>query len=348
MADSVVHIDMEDVLASVRRLVAEDTPQDTTPEVTDDVCFVLTPEYRVAARNPDFRPEDDVSTDADAGVTDDDQPLELMQLLADVSRQTEDDLGFEPENGNEPESPVNFSAAEYQSMAEAWKKELASVALVTGSDEGDSADVFDPDDVTLEDRIAELEEAVSRSREDWEPDGSEPSKKPEIRRHIFEVVDNTTPTDAEIDREENDQAAEVQEPHLAETADEPVPAETPDVADDDGPLLLQPVFSHKTPDSEGPLVLVEKISPEAQAAEEIADITGSADDNVEKLAPRTGGKSEVVQEDDVFLDVEALRSMIGDLVREELRGKMGERITHNVRQMVRQEIDRVLLTRDDI
>ncbi|SOB93954.1 hypothetical protein [Rhodobacter maris] len=42
------------------------------------------------------------------------------------------------------------------------------------------------------------------------------------------------------------------------------------------------------------------------------------------------------------LDEAALRAMVGQLVREELRGTLGERITQNVRKLVRREIQRAL------
>lgn len=43
-------------------------------------------------------------------------------------------------------------------------------------------------------------------------------------------------------------------------------------------------------------------------------------------------------------DEEALRDLIADVLREELRGEVGERITRNVRKLIRREIYRVLTT----
>jgi len=47
-------------------------------------------------------------------------------------------------------------------------------------------------------------------------------------------------------------------------------------------------------------------------------------------------------EDEAFLDEEALREMISEIVRQELQGALGERITRNVRKLVRREIHRAL------
>lgn len=50
--------------------------------------------------------------------------------------------------------------------------------------------------------------------------------------------------------------------------------------------------------------------------------------------------------EDAVLDEEALRALVSEIVREELQGALGERITRNVRKLVRREINRVLASRD--
>ncbi|MBK5946705.1 hypothetical protein CCR83_09730 [Rhodobacter veldkampii DSM 11550] len=50
--------------------------------------------------------------------------------------------------------------------------------------------------------------------------------------------------------------------------------------------------------------------------------------------------------DDEIFDEEALRALIADVVRQELQGMLGERITRNVRKLVRREIQRALASRD--
>jgi len=49
---------------------------------------------------------------------------------------------------------------------------------------------------------------------------------------------------------------------------------------------------------------------------------------------------------DVTLDEEMLRDMVADIVRRELQGELGERITRNVRKLVRREINRALAGQD--
>lgn len=51
-------------------------------------------------------------------------------------------------------------------------------------------------------------------------------------------------------------------------------------------------------------------------------------------------------EDDSFLDENSLRELVADIVRQELMGALGERITRNVRKLVRREIHRALSAQD--
>jgi len=47
-----------------------------------------------------------------------------------------------------------------------------------------------------------------------------------------------------------------------------------------------------------------------------------------------------------MLDEEALRDLVAELIRQELQGRLGERITQNVRKLVRREIQRALVSRE--
>lgn len=57
-------------------------------------------------------------------------------------------------------------------------------------------------------------------------------------------------------------------------------------------------------------------------------------------------KPDFLAEDDAFLDEESLRELVADIVREELQGALGERITRNVRKLVRREIHRALAAQE--
>ena len=51
-------------------------------------------------------------------------------------------------------------------------------------------------------------------------------------------------------------------------------------------------------------------------------------------------------DEDAYFDEDAIRDMVRDIVREELQGVLGERITRNVRKLVRREIHRALTSNE--
>ena len=50
--------------------------------------------------------------------------------------------------------------------------------------------------------------------------------------------------------------------------------------------------------------------------------------------------------DEQVIDEAVLRDLVSEIVREELQGALGERITRNVRKLVRREIHRALTAQD--
>jgi hypothetical protein len=83
--------------------------------------------------------------------------------------------------------------------------------------------------------------------------------------------------------------------------------------------------------------------PEAQM-----DWTDTLDPDAEPVRP--SARFTLYEEDQEteapFLDEDVLRELIRDILREELQGALGERITRNVRKLVRAEIARALAARD--
>lgn len=55
---------------------------------------------------------------------------------------------------------------------------------------------------------------------------------------------------------------------------------------------------------------------------------------------------EVPAADEAVLDEDSLRELVAEIVRQELQGALGERITRNVRKLVRREIHRALAAQD--
>lgn len=57
-------------------------------------------------------------------------------------------------------------------------------------------------------------------------------------------------------------------------------------------------------------------------------------------------RAQTLAADSDILDEDALRELVSDIVREELQGALGERITRNVRKLVRRELHRALAAQD--
>ncbi|HCQ64683.1 MAG TPA: hypothetical protein DIU07_05675, partial [Rhodobacteraceae bacterium] len=70
-----------------------------------------------------------------------------------------------------------------------------------------------------------------------------------------------------------------------------------------------------------------------------ADETAASDAETEPL-------HEADLEDEAVIDEAMLRELVAQLVRDELQGTVGERITHNVRKLIRREIARALTLQD--
>ncbi|WP_300056161.1 hypothetical protein [uncultured Roseobacter sp.] len=72
------------------------------------------------------------------------------------------------------------------------------------------------------------------------------------------------------------------------------------------------------------------------------DATGAPLDPDEAETP----EADDLQSADQILDEAALRDLVAEIVRFELQGPLGERITRNIRKLVRREIHRALAARD--
>ncbi|MDU8944942.1 hypothetical protein [Ovoidimarina sediminis] len=167
--------------------------------------------------------------------------------------------------------------------------------------------------ITLEQRIAELEKAVSDDGS-WEPDGSEEIDTETPRRFPFgyrppedEIEDATILTD--------------------EPKDAPAAPEAPIIEAAPDPASATLRFRTDRPD--------EPARPEP-AVEAVAPTQDTSTD--ETAAP------DLVEES--IIDEEMLRDIVAEIVRQELQGELGERITRNVRKLVRREIHRAIMTRD--
>lgn len=103
-------------------------------------------------------------------------------------------------------------------------------------------------------------------------------------------------------------------------------------------------------------------APARSTAQAASDASGEADGSAEETAQPAAADSAaetvveaafagaaletLAESGDSYLDEEGLRDLVASIVREELQGPLGERITRNVRKLVRREIHRALAAHD--
>lgn len=328
MSDPVSNHDIEDVLTSIRRLVAQgnvDIQQEVRkePPVLRNVeseapsdRFVLTPAFRV---------EDPASDSGQPGV------LQTPPSFEPV---------VEPFVTSEDEAPA----------PEIFWTEDVQPKVAPRSEASDRA--------SLEATIAELEAAVTQAPDEWEPDGSEEVFETSVTSAFLHKLDarnaktpEQTVSDAVAEHIAETISEEIAESlpfedtafNKVEVAEEAVAANEETAPDADDTMIEiveaatreEPTFSHARFDE----VYDPIAEATADAAEaEVGDVYG--DELAADVDPTFGAVA--TPADGQLVDPDALRALVGEMIREELQGEMGERITRNVRKLVRREINRVL------
>ena len=310
MSDQVTNVDIEDVLSSIRRLVAEgdrkpasasakSSPTEETPDK-----LVLTPNFRVK----------------DAG-------------SADVSSV--------PKSVDVDETDVVDPLTEVE-------QEPATLVLRPEQSVPSSGAELEIDSTTLEATVAGLEAEVSRQPDQWEPDGSEFEMEPTWTSAGF-VAASAEMVPAEAEDAEPDQKA---------TPPAPEEQAAPEVEALEKEILAAAVVETFRPQSRS------ADAPKSKAAEQSTPhrwsehverrITPTVDDDEADYGDELT-TTEIATNDEVLeqylshapqVDEATLKRIVGEVLREELQGQMGERITRNVRKLVRREIHNILTTQE--
>ncbi|MDP3265110.1 MAG: hypothetical protein U1E06_15690 [Tabrizicola sp.] len=127
----------------------------------------------------------------------------------------------------------------------------------------------------------------------------------------------------------------VAEPVVAEAASaEPVIAE-PVIAE---PVIPEPVIAE-------PVLAGLAVTPPEPVAEASADDPDSGSDEMALALQAEEAEGTDLEPGYAMVDEDVLNEIVRDLIREELQGALGERITRNVRKLVRAEINRALASR---
>ena len=324
MSDPVTNVDVEDVLSSIRRLVSDtkgDDHQETkAPEASSDVlaetaeeqpkapeALILTSALRVKTTDQDSVPEFSHAT----------MPNFRHTLSEDAPVETEDDASAASTDQGK------WSLADDDYYEDDMQPETAPVIGFIRHGKGtesepatgelsDAEEAWEPEfvDSTSEGENAEQTDPV----EDWVDDEPEAVEMPadeddEAEAQADETSEITEADDETVDHNDGGQDENADGLHTVEDA----------------------VDAEKT-------VFADEIEFVSAASASVVD--GNMDnDEAEKDV-------DLADFDESVIDEDALRDLVADIVRQELTGELGERITRNVRKLVRREIHRALMTRE--
>jgi hypothetical protein len=314
-----------------------DLPPASVPEEED------TPFYEDAADEDAAEPSRE-SPSLDAEQSDREQTRERLSRLLDADPHEE--TGAEPsddggEAGNasheepEPEEPAKPTTPIFRHtrMAdfERARRERERAEAAAAEPEETSEPENDPA-ARLSYKIAQLETAIGNISEQWEPDGTGEDDYSGTEAPAMAWEDDTETDEAErygvvSDDEAEDASVFYDESEARVDGDEPDGSGTEGVAEEP---------AERAPDSAS-----EPQTDFARMAEAFASARGTPE---EPLRPESAGLD--LSSDETLLDEEMLRDLVSEIVREELQGALGERITRNVRKLVRREIHRALSAQD--
>ncbi|MEM6371905.1 MAG: hypothetical protein AAF727_03880 [Pseudomonadota bacterium] len=339
--------DVEDVLASIRRLVS-DNPRPGAPSVQQPPSdrLVLTPSLRVTEHAAPDEPVDD-------GPSKNDAPLDTSLTANGDDWSGEDALAgdstADAEIANDTDAPAG------ENVAMAGREPSSDVETDALPSDGTATSM--PEDAAIAAVIAKVEtdedagETPQTVPEDWAQDVEEEGPfgipEPKATEQLSasqslsdKIAALETLVGARRDQFEPDQAgadayAGTQPPAMAwedvEPEDIAVPHAPADAAPDDGDQ--RPVTEPETD-------ATPQVSSDVIEAAPVEDAVVDAEPD--HITPA----SDMLGADDETLDEDALRELISDIVREELQGALGERITRNVRKLVRREIHRALTAQE--
>ncbi len=385
MSDPVTNTEIEDVLSSIRRLVAGDhephvdqVPAQMDPsqqgvfgikttdaDATTD-ALVLTPSLRVEEDEPEVKADESVLWDEDA---------------AAEAR----------ERWGNPEAtalPEDEGADEDLSVTPWTRGAFAPPALADDNDVNEEADVPHPgEDFRAEEPGTTQDEPVQlptfiraqRSTDAPEPEieATQPSAEAETVTPGWPPIGAATRIAPRAgfrfgaDKDDDEPMPASSLPPEQQVLDGPSdPVEPSDVAippEDGGAEKPEPALEVSSPATQDTADTDSRESADEQSeigsetarigsfAAALSGVAAEPDiqsilDDVQEDAKVEGAEAvdlgNLFEPHDTDLDEQALRDLVSEMVLKELQGPLGERITRNVRKLVRREIYRALASRD--
>ncbi|ATG44081.1 hypothetical protein PhaeoP18_02133 [Phaeobacter piscinae] len=194
-------------------------------------------------------------------------------------------------------------------------------------------------------KLAEMEAANTARPVLWEPDGTRDTPYAGSDLETLAWDDQDSDTDAQGQTEPVDQT-------LTTVADATITSEGSDTQAETAQIDAAPQIEPSPPQPEqhtqaevpaADTAVEENTSTDIPAAPAASTADEVHRDLLETSVTETALEAlDALGSDESFLDEHALRELVSEIVREELQGALGERITRNVRKLVRREIHRAL------
>lgn len=333
MSDPVTNVEIEDVLSSIRRLVSEDARvRPLTGKASD----------RASERS---RPlADEIAPTREA-------PGKLV--LTPALRVTESETAPQDQDDTADDLSGDDAAQDSGAAAEADQQDQVDAAPISDSDVPDSAahevvaEPSPPHEDAQQQAVEEMPEDAVQSvdalpwedhheahHEDYHEDlqGDYQAKEDHNETHS-----DTLLLDEAVSVEDAGEADIWPEDPGLDPVETPQAAATPlgDVAGEYASASGGFVFSSVRDGAEHGTIAQEDMAQDTIAQADAADAFSETDPADSLFA-----------DDETILDEEMLRELVTEIVRQELQGALGERITRNVRKLVRREIHRALTSHE--
>ncbi|MBE9635228.1 hypothetical protein [Salipiger mangrovisoli] len=241
------------------------------------------------------------------------------------------------------------------------------------------ADAAEPKEGSLAQKIAELEEMIARSTHEFEPERGEEAPAAIFRHQPVPEEQGAAPAPVPEEEDEDSELASrpmpepelVDEPYaleafaedlasdVAEEGDSQLDDGAEDAVDEDPGLIFrsaEPAASAAQESDAEPEPVAAPVrrpvkilrNPVWQRSQSNLRTEEPVQEPVEPAQePAAAAEVPAVAEAlPAGFDEDRLRALIAEVVREELQGALGERVTRNVRKMVRRELHRLLSSED--
>lgn len=342
MSDPVTNAEVEDVLSSIRRLVSQDKRplNRAKADAPSADKLVLTPSLRVSNEAPlkdAYKPQSQATEWTDTPAEDDRDVRSAAPTEASTPAEAvEEDIG--DLLSNDPDDDDDFYLlADADTFGDEGDDDdvqaSASGAVDPGVDGDNDLAPSEPPQTAPQNRPDMLSLGASELVEDAAPAPDRLSAKiAALESAISRIPENWEPDTAG----EGDYSGS-EAPAMAWEDDIDLDATGAPLADD-----------HRDSDASEKTAATAPEPNTAMYFEDDGDVEDDRfdDEDIKQPDSQANASSALGLGGEEFMDEEMLRDLVADIVRSELQGALGERITRNVRKLVRREIHRALTAQD--